>query len=300
MGQSMVGRLAIKARQIQPGDAFAAAVPAGGLVEIVDLEGRQVAELVAFDQADPSEHLSLGVTRHESQSIMLSLGMKLYSTRGRAMLDLVEDTVGRHDLLWTVPTGLVDGLIDSDSPEDVAATPDETANGSETTEAADSDADAGNPDASASSTPVGSGSEADESAGEEPAEEGTGTETTPAEPTTTGASIASPAGSNGTAPSASAPSEAVARATVAPPTGFAAALRPFGLSDSDAPDPVNFFMQLAVMQKGDLELRAPLSERGDRVVLKALTDLIVAVRCSSATDETNAENPTDILVRVYR
>ncbi len=281
----MVGRLAIKAKQIKPGDAFAAAVPAGGLVEIVDLEGKQVAELVAFDRADPSEHLSLGVTRQQSKSIMLSLGMTLYSSRGRTMLDLVEDTVGRHDILWAAPTVVVDVRNEEANS---AGQPVVSENGAEhpasveiTSTATTVDADPGpgqsldpaetTSDRSFAETPeapVGNGQNEDPERDDHEESE------------TTHVSDVEPARD--------------------PLTGFSAALVQFGLGDIDAPDPVNFFMQLAVMQRGDLELRAPMSERGDRVVLKALTDLIVAVRCSAAEDETNGDKPSDILVRVYR
>ncbi|HEV2528557.1 MAG TPA: urea carboxylase-associated family protein [Thermomicrobiales bacterium] len=229
MGQSMVGRVAIKARQIHPGEAFAAHVPAGGLVEVVDLEGQQVAELVAFNASDPGERTSLGVTRQNSRSIAFQLGMSLYSSRGNAMLELVEDTVGRHDLLWSAAT---------------------------------------NPPASAPTT-ADDASSSDAAPGDAVEDE----------------TVAEPAKVPG--------AEAV-------PAGFAVALAEHDLGQADAPDPVNLFMNLGVMQKGDLEVREPTSERGDRVVLRAAMDLLIAVRCSSATDATNAGKPTDILVRVYR
>ncbi len=290
----MVGRLAIRAKQIKPGDAFAAVVPAGGLVEIVDLEGRQVAELVAFDYADPSEHLSLGVTRHQSKSIMLSLGMKLYSSRGRTMLDLVEDTVGRHDLLWAAPTGPVDvatGDLGATSDADTAL-PDAVspAAESEPGEAVSPDAEATSA-GEATATGDDGNREGDVVAAADPvnrSDDEDGTASDRHEVTAGPGARNHTAGENG------------ASAKPEPLTGFPAALAPFGLSGIDAPDPVNFFMQLAVMQRGDLELRAPLSERGDRVVLQALSELIVAVRCSDAEDETNGEKPSDILVRVYR
>ena len=281
MGQSMVGRLAIKARQIQPGDAFAAAVPAGGLVEIVDLEGKQVAELVAFDRADPSERISLGVTRQQSKSIMLSLGMKVYSTRGRAMLDLVEDTVGRHDLLWTSPTG--PGTPDPDSPLTPASQGDAPAGaGPDATPTSPAIDPAWTPDVDRMS---GHADESPDLPSGEPVAEGDGDRTARGE--------VDGSGGNGTVASSLDTDSRVL-------SGFGAALEPFGLATPDVPDPINLFMQVAVMQRGDLELRAPLSERGDRVVLQALTDLIVAVRCSSVNDETNGEAPSDILVRVYR
>ena len=294
MGQSMVGRLAIRAKQIKPGDAFAAVVPAGGLVEIVDLEGRQVAELVAFDHADPSEHLSLGVTRYHSKSVMLSLGMTLYSSRGRTMLDLVEDTVGRHDLLWAAPTGPVevatsdlDATTDAETAvPDIASAPNET----DTGEAGFADAEAA-ADEKAIASGAAENRDGDVFTAADPKsdpDQGDGADADRHEATAAPGIRNQTEGENRTG------------AKPEPMTGFSAALAPFGLSDIDAPDPVNFFMQLAVMQRGDLELREPLSERGDRVVLQALTELIVAVRCSAAGDETNGEQPSDVLVRIYR
>lgn len=227
MGQQLIGRQAIRAKQIRPGEAFAARVPSGGLIEIVDLDGKQVAELIAFNADDSAERLSLGVTRRRLGAFFLQLDRKLYSTRGNEMLELVEDTVGRHDLLWSADTG-------TDEPAALPATDDASPgqNG-----ASDGDHDA--------------------------AEDGA----------------------------------ASSHAVVA---GFRQVLEPFGLANCDPPDPVNFFMQVAVMQQGTLELREPLSERGDRVMLSALSDVIVAVRSSPATDETNGSSPSDLLVRVYR
>ena len=284
MGQSMVGRLAIKAKQVKPGDAFAAVVPAGGLVEIVDLEGKQVAEFVAFDHADPSEHLSLGVTRQQSKSIMLSLGMTLYSSRGRTMLDLVEDTVGRHDILWAAPTRVVvDAPAAPEASADLPAASGNPVSDPIPAEPASDEADAGT-DAAPSTADEATTAEENVAVTTDPGTSDGGNDPHPSDaPVETAADPVTPT-----------------REKRDPLMGFAAALAPLGLGEVDAPDPVNFFMQLAVMQRGDLELRAPMSERGDRVVLKALTDLIVAVRCSAADDETNGERPSDILVRVYR
>ena len=240
MGQQLVGRQAIRAKQIRPGAAFAARVPAGGLIEIVDLDGKQVAELIAFSADDHAERLSLGVTRRRLGSFILQLDRKLYSSRGNEMLELVEDTVGRHDLLWAAETH-----------QDVAA---ETAAAS--------------------------------NAAPEDAEDRKATDEAPDD----GASSDNEADSG--------ENDAVGKQDIA--GGFAAALEPFGLDQCDPPDPVNFFMQVAIMQQGGLELREPLSERGDRVMLAALVDVIVAVRASSATDETNGSSPSDLLVRVYR
>lgn len=53
----------------------------------------------------------------------------------------------------------------------------------------------------------------------------------------------------------------------------------FGIAHDWTPDPLNLFMNVAIDHRGGLDIRAPLSEKGDYVVLKAETDLIVAMSC---------------------
>src|SRR5205807_8294345 len=71
------------------------------LLTITDLEGEQVADLVAFNSADPREYLSSGRSIDYANSIYLTTGNVLYSNRSRPMLTIVADDVGRHDFLLT-------------------------------------------------------------------------------------------------------------------------------------------------------------------------------------------------------
>jgi uncharacterized protein YcgI (DUF1989 family) len=81
---------------------------------------------------------------------------------------------------------------------------------------------------------------------------------------------------------------------------LANALAPYGVTIDRVPDPINFFMHATVLRRGQLEVREPLSEAGDRVVLRAKKDLVVAVSaCPQDQNPTNGYNPTDLLVRVY-
>lgn len=73
----------------------------GARLEVIDPLGQQVADLVAFDAEDRGEVISSGRTLDYAEKIYLSTGDKLYSNRSRIMLDIVEDTVGRHDFLLT-------------------------------------------------------------------------------------------------------------------------------------------------------------------------------------------------------
>lgn len=76
-------------------------VGAGERFRVVDVEGQQVSDLVAFVRNDPAERLSQANTRKVNGVLKLGKGHSLYSTRCRKLLTLVEDTVGEHDLLFS-------------------------------------------------------------------------------------------------------------------------------------------------------------------------------------------------------
>jgi uncharacterized protein YcgI (DUF1989 family) len=196
--------MAIKARQIRPGQAHAVEVKEGQLLQVTDVRGKQVADFVAFVQGDPSEYVSTAATRSNNANVMLQQGMRLWSNRRRPMFELIEDTVGRHDLLFAA--------CDPQRYEELG--------------------EAGHANCR---------------------------------------------------------------------TALAEALAPFDVAEDRIPDPVNWFMNVAIRQRGALEIRPPLSEANDRVVLRALVDALVAVSaCPQNLNETNGGTPTDVLVRVYR
>src|SRR5207248_1795169 len=71
------------------------------LLTIIDLEGEQVADLVAFSAVDTREYLSSGRSIDYANTIYLTTGNILYSNRSRPLLTIVADDVGRHDFLFT-------------------------------------------------------------------------------------------------------------------------------------------------------------------------------------------------------
>jgi uncharacterized protein YcgI (DUF1989 family) len=73
----------------------------GQLLRVIDPYGEQVADLTAFAAAPRSEWLSSGRTIDYNDTIYLTAGHSLYSNRSRIMFTIVEDTVGRHDFLYT-------------------------------------------------------------------------------------------------------------------------------------------------------------------------------------------------------
>ena len=83
----------------QTGTAFE--LFAGQSLRVIDLEGEQVADLIAFNLNDKAEWLSSGRSLDYANRIYLTKGDILYSNRSRAMLTIVEDDVGRHDFLLT-------------------------------------------------------------------------------------------------------------------------------------------------------------------------------------------------------
>lgn len=71
----------------------------GERVKVIDLEGGQVADLLAFRQDNHEEKLSTGVTIDNNGSLYLKKGDLIYSNRYKPLLLIVDDTVEGHDLL---------------------------------------------------------------------------------------------------------------------------------------------------------------------------------------------------------
>lgn len=71
----------------------------GQLLTVIDDEGGQVVDLFAESATDPDEILSSGVTIDCNQSLRLNVGHSMYSNRYQPIFDLIEDTVGEHDLI---------------------------------------------------------------------------------------------------------------------------------------------------------------------------------------------------------
>jgi hypothetical protein len=203
VSEALKDRAVLAERQLRPGEAEALELRAGDLLQIVDVEGKQVADFVAFSLADRDEWGSTSVTRAANDNLMMTLGRQFWSNRRRPLLELVEDTVGRHDMLYA--------CCDPIRYEALGA-----------------------------------------------------------------------------------PNHANCRGALA------GALAAHGVAADRVPDPINWFMNVAVKQRGELEIREPLSAKDDYVVLKALADVVVAVSaCPQDLTPTNALKPTDIKIRVY-
>jgi hypothetical protein len=74
-------------------------VAAGELLDVIDLEGHQVGDLVAWFADDPSEYLSPTHTVSCNASIMLGAGSQVFSNRRNPVFTIVRDDVERHDIV---------------------------------------------------------------------------------------------------------------------------------------------------------------------------------------------------------
>ena len=204
MSDQLTDKTPIKARHIRPGQGQAVEMKSGQLLQIQTLQGKQVADFVAFTAGDTDEYVSTSATRATNSNIIPQLGMTLYSNRRQPIFEIVEDTVGRHDMLYACCDPVRYELL-------------------------------------------------------------------------------------------GAPGHASCREALVD------ALTDYGIGYDRIPSPINWFMNVSIMQRGELEVREPLAEQGDYVVLRALKDVIAAVSaCPQDLGPTNAFNPTDLTIRVYR
>lgn len=86
---------------IEPRSGTAIILEAGQVLRVTDPLGEQVSDLLAFSEKDKDEVISNGRTFDYEETIRLSKGHRLWSNRSNPMLEIVEDTVGRHDFLLT-------------------------------------------------------------------------------------------------------------------------------------------------------------------------------------------------------
>lgn len=73
----------------------------GDILKVIDVEGMQVSDLVAFARADVREAISNGRTFDYEETIKLTTGHRLWSNRSNPLLEIIEDSVGVHDFLLT-------------------------------------------------------------------------------------------------------------------------------------------------------------------------------------------------------
>lgn len=89
------------ATRIAPRTGVAFTLDVGDILHVIDPEGSQVSDLVAFARDDVLEAISNGRTFDYEETIRLTAGHRLWSNRSNPLLEIVADSVGLHDFLLT-------------------------------------------------------------------------------------------------------------------------------------------------------------------------------------------------------
>ena len=75
-------------------------VEAGNVLVLTDLEGQQAVDFLCYDAGNPSDRYSATNTVKVQGNVYVGLGTVLYADSGKALMTVVEDTVGRHDTIY--------------------------------------------------------------------------------------------------------------------------------------------------------------------------------------------------------
>jgi uncharacterized protein len=100
--KSMAGeaeRRILRDETIAPAGHFAAEIHKGQVLRIVDIEGQQVADLVTINAHNLAERLSVMNTINLNKQVFPRVGYVLYSDEASAMMTIIADTCGAHDML---------------------------------------------------------------------------------------------------------------------------------------------------------------------------------------------------------
>jgi uncharacterized protein YcgI (DUF1989 family) len=87
--------------EIPPRSGAAFELKEGQLLTVIDPQGCQVSDLLAYSRDDVREVISNGRTFDYEETISLTAGNTLWSNRSNPMLVIEADSVGRHDFLLT-------------------------------------------------------------------------------------------------------------------------------------------------------------------------------------------------------
>lgn len=86
---------------IAPRSGAAFLLAKGQMLDVIDVEGCQVSDLLAFSADDVREVISNGRTFDYEETLKLTTGNTLWSNRSNPMLEIIRDDTGCHDFLLT-------------------------------------------------------------------------------------------------------------------------------------------------------------------------------------------------------
>lgn len=84
---------------VPPRGKYVREMRVGEVMRVTDLQGQQVADLIAYDLHNTDDRFWISNTVRLNGSVFLTTGHVLYSELSKPMLSVVADTCGRHDLL---------------------------------------------------------------------------------------------------------------------------------------------------------------------------------------------------------
>lgn len=84
---------------VPAGNGWIRDLEAGQVLRIVDLEGNQAADTLFYDADHPEEHYSALATIADQSNVYLTEGSILRTESGNGLVEIVADTVGRHDTI---------------------------------------------------------------------------------------------------------------------------------------------------------------------------------------------------------
>jgi hypothetical protein len=87
-------------KTIKAGTGEFVALKTGQTLRLIDPQGGQSGDLMAYRDGDITEWLSNGRSFDYGETIYLTTGHTLYSNKSNPMLTIVRDDVGRHDFLY--------------------------------------------------------------------------------------------------------------------------------------------------------------------------------------------------------
>jgi uncharacterized protein len=89
---------------LEPGEYAAHHLPRGALLRLTDVDGDACAHLLVHNAVQPAERYNPADTVKVQWHAYPTTGSRLLSDLGRALLTIVADTSGRHDVLCSAPS----------------------------------------------------------------------------------------------------------------------------------------------------------------------------------------------------
>jgi len=92
--------LGIYETEVAAKTSWSGVVKEGQRLKITDLEGQQAVDFLCYNNVDRSDRYSATNTVKVQGNVYIGLGSVLYSDSGTQLLEVVEDTIGRHDTVY--------------------------------------------------------------------------------------------------------------------------------------------------------------------------------------------------------